>query len=70
MFGWGLSVVGCGDRCILRAPVEPYIVISACAVVLQAFIDFEDKECAALALERLQGFKLSSTHILHLNFAK
>lgn len=36
----------------------------------QAFIDFEDKDCAIIALERLQGFKLTSTHTLHLNYAK
>lgn len=35
-----------------------------------AFVDFEDVDCAILAMERLQGFKLSETHSLHLNYAK
>ncbi len=40
------------------------------SLTLKAFVDFEDVDGAILAVERLQGFKLSQTHTLHLNYAK
>ena len=35
-----------------------------------AFIEFEGEGSAAMALQRLNNFKLSPTHLLHINFAK